>query len=198
MKKKLFGVAAAAALIAPLLIAPPADARPDCDGQYRTQVSSRSQDEYFHEPITGNKVPYRVTGLVGYIYCPNGNSAWKMRVKWIEWCWLQHGEEDNHRIFDGVTFNPRIGDDQGIRINPPSFKVDDDGTRQNCRRQNILAENEEWQWGFSEPKWAASFTLNLENPINDHNHYFGEGSSPGTEWRMFLPGHDTPLTDWEN
>jgi hypothetical protein len=101
-------------------------------------------------------------------------------------------------MFDGVTFNARIGDDDGIRVNPDKKKVPDDDTRQNCVLQTIADEKEEWQWGFAGPKWAATFTLNLGWPMNDHNHYFGEGSAPGREWKSYSIQGDTHVSDWRH
>lgn len=166
-----------------------------CKSDHRFQVSGRSQNEYFHEPITMNKVPYRVTLKVVYIYCPNGRSSWKLQPRSFEGCWKQYDDETNHRMFDGVTFNPRYGDkDQGLR-DRFSFKVGDDGTRENCGNFAIPVSDLDWMWGFAGPQWASSFKLHLVG-ANDHDHYFGEGTTDGPEWKSFHIKNDDVLTGW--
>lgn len=173
----------------------PAEAVAGCDSQVQTRMSQRAQDTYFVQ-IVGGRVTMRITGSAGYWHCPNGDASGRMKNKWIEWCWAQVSEEDNHRQFDGVTFNIRIGNSNGIQVNPGPFKVPDDGSRQNCKLQNIGDDIEEWLYYFNDPKWAASFTINLV-AMNDQSHDFGENAAgDGGTWKYFKPGSDTLVKDW--
>ncbi len=173
-----------------------ANAVAGCSGDVRTQMSERTMDTYFVEPITGDRVPLRFTARPGYWNCPNGDQSNKMKGKWAELCWSQTGDNDNHRLFDGATFNLRLTNDNGIFTNPGPYKVEDDGSRQNCGRQNFGDDIEEWTYFFNHPKWAGSVTVNL-TAMNDQRHDFGELSAgDGGTFKEFKPASDDIVKDW--
>lgn len=181
----------------PILATSPSEAVSGCPGKVRTYMSGRTQNTYFVEPLTANRVPLAVTSRPGYWHCPNGAGSAKMSPQWAEHCWSQVGDETNHRLFDGITFNLRLSNDNGTFSNPDPFKVGDDGTRQNCRLQNFGSDNDNWTYYFNDPKWAGGFTVNLDF-MNDQHHEFGEnaGDGDGTTFKYFKPGSDTLVRDW--
>jgi hypothetical protein len=127
-----------------------------------------------------------------YLYCPNLDRPAKIIAKEIDWCWFQP-EAEEHNWFTGVTNNALLRDNQGTFVDPDAFKVGDDGTRQNCRSQNIAADKERWMRVANRPVWYAKSKINLGGGLPDQTFHFesGEGRTNKID-----PGHSQILSGW--
>lgn len=163
-----------------------------CGSNVQLRGDTWVHDSYWVEPLTGDRIDMRKTATLGYWYCPNGDRPNKIKEKWIDWCWTMPNNQ-NHTIFDGVTYNAYSWDDKGINVNPSSFKVGDDGTRQHCREQNIAADKEAWMVLNNGPQWKVNYTINRDMAVDlDGSFKLSNGSTV----KSIVPSNDPALGDW--
>ena len=87
-----------------------------------------------------------------YVYCPNGRKPNKIMPTKFDLCWYQPQAEE-HRQFDGVTFDGVFVDLEGRTVNPDPFKVGDDGPRQHCGTQKFAPSKRIWMRMAHMPVW---------------------------------------------
>jgi hypothetical protein len=136
----------------------------------------------------------RLHATLGYWYCPNRKNPNKVKPKWIDWCWFFEANEE-HYYWQGAKFNAYIWAKDGRSVNPGAFTVGDDGTRQNCRTQDIPTEKEAWLYMRDNPRWKATFTMKLNNQPDDTAIFRNASGGAGNAIMPFY-GHSILIEDW--
>lgn len=185
-------LAALVALVATITLGTTAraDAVEGCSSKVVLKAGSWSLDTYYQVPKRWgiDLRDIRLTATTGYWYCPNGRKPDLVKPLWVEFCWSHMSRP--HWTFDGVKFNAYYADSV-TTSDPPTIEVPDDGTVQNCVRQDVRTEIERWL----RPEWNAgwsvtAFIIRIMQPDEDRPF------SPA--FTFFNPLSDVDLGDWHS
>lgn len=128
----------------------------------------------------------RLVGNVVYERCFNGDRVNTIQPKKLNFCYTWVSERWYFPAFDGVKFNAYIWDDNED-TNPPTIKVGDDNSVQNCRTQSVDSPLLEMD---QSPGWSlTSFIVFSGQP--DDEYIFKVNGNP---WRYFHPDEDLTLS----
>lgn len=191
MRKILLSLLLVVAMLMPvgLSTSPAAADTAGCAGRYKLKADNWVKDTYYTN--FASRLPdtrkIRLVATAGYWFCPNGTGVNKVKVKWVDFCYTHL--ENRAAIFDGVKFNPYFFDDN-TDSNPPTTKVPNDYTVQNCKRYDITTEK--WLRMSQSPGWTVTSWIVLDL-FPDEERVFRWG---GSRIKYFHPQDDVSLTGW--
>jgi hypothetical protein len=169
-----------------------------CRGKMRLQGSSWRQTNRYGQPQAQPWAPeigvrVRQNALAAYMFCPNGALPAKVKVKWLEHCWVAVDDRMSHYWFDGVRFNTFIYDTGGAEVNLPWHWVNDDGTRQNCESQDVPETQERWMGMPNNPRWNV-WSYIVRNNLPDEGQLNWRTGTRTT--KLIKPHRDIALGRW--
>lgn len=136
----------------------------------------------------------RVSDSVIYRFCPRGRYEDLIQPIKVSHCWTLLNERD--AWFQG-TFNQNHFSDNNEDIDLISWRVRDDGTRQNCSTQTIALWQRKWLEMGEDPGWEAGppngrVVLWHRPDVHYHMEYVHNPI------KYFHPRLDTPVSNWYN
>jgi hypothetical protein len=174
-----------------------ADELPGCNGRWqmrgdpwRETTVFLHDDSWWTPEVTWVIVVHH--GTLGYWFCPNGDKPAKVRPNWIDWCWAMTDQE-RHRMFQGTSENAWIWDAGGRNYNPPTVRIGDDGTRQNCVTQDVAGRYDPWMPMADEPRWRAWWAIHIAETPDKDGPYL---TAAGSKTNYIRPLDSTPIGEW--
>lgn len=180
--------------LAALLHWQPADAAVDtgCGSQVITKADTMVYD---HLALRLSKIPsyyhVRMTATVAYDYCPNGRRPDKVKPLFMSWCYSHLDGQWTFR-FDGVKGNAYFAD-AGHSADPPTIKVPNNRTVQNCVTQDLRSYAPWWLRLDYNAGWSATGTY-VSVGWMDEKYVFQD--EVGNKFKIFNPAADVAISDW--